>query len=427
MEKTTAQAVNQGFGAVPKGTDAWRVTGPNKMELVCEAIPMHLEDGMVEMQLLKCGICGSDLSYYHKGACCILGHEATARVSRVASDVTRLKVGDLVAVEPALPCGKCVECEDGRYHTCRQTRYMATPPQDGCLSRLFQWPAKWCHRIPEALHNRLRVATLAEPMAACLQAIALRKRCVPYRQGHREFECVLGGGSMAMGVIALRLAQSVENRLISAARSMEDVNFALKLFRHADANQHVVVVLESQSVAKLDAAHAKDPNIVVYTYDTLDTAVARHKVVELNADVVVQLATAKENAKTANVKVFQVARELAGHRISAAYECTGSEMILEAAIESRFLRGEGAMIGLGCHYGIQFDKASLRRDEVALMPVRRSKDKFPTVLDLLAKHADLFELLVGSTLTFEQTPQMNDKNAGTPTGTGGPKVLIELE
>jgi threonine dehydrogenase-like Zn-dependent dehydrogenase len=428
MEKTTAQqATNQGFGAVPKGTDAWRVTGPDTMELVCEVLPMQLEDGMVEMQLLKCGICGSDLSYYKKGACCILGHEATARVVRIASDVTRVKVGDLVAVEPALPCGKCVECEDGRYHTCRHTKYMATPPTDGCLSRLFQWPAKWCHRIPEALHNRLRVATLAEPLAACLQAIALRKRCVPYRQGHREFECVLGGGSMAMGVIALRQAQSTENRLISAARSMDDINFALKLFRTSQADGHVVVVLESGSVAKLDEAYTKDPNVVVLTYDALDTTVARQKVIDLHADVIVQLATTNENAKTANIKVLQVARELAGHRISAAYECTGSEMILEAAIESRFLRGEGAMIGLGCHYGIQFDKASLRRDEVALMPVRRSKDKFPTVLDILAKHADLFELLVGSTLTFEQTPKMNEKKAGTPTGTGGPKVLIELE
>jgi threonine dehydrogenase-like Zn-dependent dehydrogenase len=479
MEKTTA-TTNQGFGAVPKGTDAWRVTGPNKMELRCEALPMQLEPGMVEMQLLKCGICGSDQSYYAKGACCILGHEATARVVKVASDVTRVKVGELVAVEPARPCGKCVECEDGRYHTCRNTRYMATPPEDGCLAKLFQWPAQWCHRIPEALHSRLRVATLAEPLAACLQAIALRKRCVPYRQGHREFEAVLGGGSMAMGVIALRQAQSTENRLISAARSMADINFALKLFRHSDNAGHVVVVLETASLGALEDVYKNDANVHVYSRETIDVAAVKAQVEELGADIIVQLSSVPDapltevlsdarelaidvvstltgairnadkrndligqlrttvgklgtlltpgrNSKADNIKVFQLARELAGHRISAAYECTGSELILEAAIESRFLRGEGAMIGLGCHYGIQFDKASLRRDEVALMPVRRSKDKFPTVLDLIAKHADLFELLVGSTLTFEETPKMNEKRAGTPTGTGGPKVLIEVE
>jgi threonine dehydrogenase-like Zn-dependent dehydrogenase len=478
MEKTTA-STNQGFGIVPKGTDAWRVTGPHKMELRCETLPMNLESGMCEMQLLKCGICGSDLSYYHKGADCILGHEATARVVRVASDVTRLKAGDVVAVEPARPCGKCVECEDGRYHTCRNTRYMATPPEDGCLAKLFQWPAKWCHRVPDALQNRLRVATLAEPLAACLQAIALRKRCVPYRQGHREFEAVLGGGSMAMGVIALRQAQSTENRLISACRSMTDINFALKLLRHSDNGGHVVVVLEPGSLAQLEDRYVKDVNVHVFTTDS-DVATVKAKVDEVAADIVIQLSSAPDaplsevlsecrelaidavttltgairntekqgsligqlrttvgkigtlltpgrNAKAENIKRFQFARELAGHRISAAYECTGNELILEAAIDSRFLRGEGAMIGLGCHYGIQFDKASLRRDEVALMPVRRSKDKFPTVLDLLAKHADLFELLVGSTLTFEETPKMHEKRAGTPTGTGGPKVLIEVE
>lgn len=424
MELTTAQ---QGT-SVPNTTQGWRVTGSDKMELVCIPVPDQLAEGYVEMQLLKCGICGSDLNYYHKGDCCILGHEATARVVRVASDVTRLKAGDVVAVEPALPCGKCTECEDGRYHTCRQTRYMATPPQDGCLSRLFSWPAKWCHRVPEALQNRLRVATLAEPLAACLQAISLRKRVVPYRQGHREFEAVLGGGSMAMGVIAIRQAQSTDNRLISAARSTADINFALKLFRKSDPKGHVVVVLEPASRADLEETYATDPNVTVYTRDSIDVVAARAKVVEACSDIVVQLSSAPgTQAKSENVKIFQLARELAGHRISAAYECTGSEMILEAAIESRFLRGEGAMIGLGCHYGIQFDKASLRRDEVALVPVRRSKDKFPTVLDLLARHADLFELLVGNTLTFEQTPSMNQKRAGTPTGTGGPKVLIELE
>lgn len=128
-------------------TEGWRVTGTDLMELGPVILPAKLAEGMVEMQLLKCGICGSDLNYYHKGDKCILGHEATARVVRCAEDVSRLKPGDLVAVEPARPCGKCVECEDGRYHTCRQTRYMATPPEDGCLSRLFQWPAKWCHRI----------------------------------------------------------------------------------------------------------------------------------------------------------------------------------------------------------------------------------------------------------------------------------------
>lgn len=479
MEKT-AIAQNKGFGAGVKGTKAWRVVGPNQMELRCEALPMQLEPGMVEMKLLKCGICGSDLSYYHKGACCILGHEATARVVRVASDVTRVKTGDLVAVEPALPCGKCVECQDGRYHTCRDTRYMATPPQDGCLAELFQWPAQWCHKIPEALHDKLRVATLAEPLAACLQAIALRKRCVPYRKGQHEFEAILGGGSMAMGVIALRQAQSTDNRLISCARSMADINFALKLLRHSDKAGHVVVVLEAGSVVALEDVYKKDSHVHVYTREAIDTNAVKAEVEKLGADIIVQLSSAQDaplsevlndarelaidvvtsitgairnadkrnellaqvrstagklgtlltpgrNAKAENIKVFKLARELAGHRISAAYECTGSEMILEAAIESRFLRGEGAMIGLGCHYGIQFDKASLRRDEVALMPVRRSKDKFPTVLDLLAKHADLFELLVGSTLTFEEAPKMDEKRAGTPTGTGGPKVLIELE
>ena len=91
-----------------------------------------------------------------------------------------------------------------------------------------------------------------------------------------------------------------------------------------------------------------------------------------------------------------------------------------------FVRGEGCYVGLGCHYDIAFDKAMLRRDEASLMPVRRSKDKFPTVLDFLSRHPGLFEQLIGSVVKFENLPDIMKKRSGTPTGTGGPKMVVEF-
>jgi threonine dehydrogenase-like Zn-dependent dehydrogenase len=124
--------------------------------------------------------------------------------------------------------------------------------------------------------------------------------------------------------------------------------------------------------------------------------------------------------------VFHKARAACGERICAAYECTGQERVLEAAIESRFLRGESTFIGLGCHYQISFDKAALRRDECSLVPVRRSRDKFPTVLDFLGRHADLFDQLVGSIVKFDNLPEILTRRGGTATGSGGPKVVVEF-
>ncbi|GMF01773.1 unnamed protein product [[Candida] boidinii] len=59
-----------------------------------------------------CGICGSDVHFWKMGQIgelkvegkCILGHEACGDIVAVGEDVTRVKVGDRVAVEPQLPC-----------------------------------------------------------------------------------------------------------------------------------------------------------------------------------------------------------------------------------------------------------------------------------------------------------------------------------
>ena len=64
------------------------------------------------------GICGSDLHYYQDGGFgpvrirqpIILGHEFSGTVESIGSNVKNLKVGDLVAVNPSQPCGKCHYC-----------------------------------------------------------------------------------------------------------------------------------------------------------------------------------------------------------------------------------------------------------------------------------------------------------------------------
>ena len=57
------------------------------------------------------GICGSDVHYYTHGkighfvvnAPMVLGHEASGTVIETGSDVTHLKIGDRVCMEPGIP------------------------------------------------------------------------------------------------------------------------------------------------------------------------------------------------------------------------------------------------------------------------------------------------------------------------------------
>lgn len=70
-------------------------------------------------------ICGSDPAIIAKGwqshpplGEFTPGHEFTGTVVAVAPDVTEVKVGDRIAVEPHKGCGRCVNCLRGLYTTC---------------------------------------------------------------------------------------------------------------------------------------------------------------------------------------------------------------------------------------------------------------------------------------------------------------------
>lgn len=80
-----------------------------------------------------CGICGTDLHEYAFGPIVIptephpltaasapqvLGHEFSAEVVDVGSDVTAAKVGDRVSVMPLVTCGNCYYCRRGLNHLC---------------------------------------------------------------------------------------------------------------------------------------------------------------------------------------------------------------------------------------------------------------------------------------------------------------------
>src|SRR5438445_10602730 len=74
--------------------------------------------GEVLVRVRNCGICGSDLHWYHDEmmipAVCP-GHEIAGEVAEVGTGVTSLKAGDSVALEGIASCGRCRYCLTGEY------------------------------------------------------------------------------------------------------------------------------------------------------------------------------------------------------------------------------------------------------------------------------------------------------------------------
>lgn len=151
--------------------------GLNNMIIKDIPIP-EITDTQVLVKIEYVGICGSDIHYFHNGRCgdfmvnpnedFMLGHECAGIITQVGKNVTSLKVGDKVALEPGIPCGQCEFCKSGRYNLCPDVHFLATPPVQGCYENYIAFPSNMCFKLPN--HLSTRDGALVEPLAVGIHA-----------------------------------------------------------------------------------------------------------------------------------------------------------------------------------------------------------------------------------------------------------------
>lgn len=135
--------------------------------------------GQVLVKLAAGGVCGSDLHYYNHGGFgairlkepMILGHEVAGEIVELGAGVVDLAVGDLVAVSPSRPCGKCTYCLQGLPNHCLHMRFygsaMPFPHIQGAFSELLVADASQCVRATGLSAGE---AAMAEPLSVALHA-----------------------------------------------------------------------------------------------------------------------------------------------------------------------------------------------------------------------------------------------------------------
>lgn len=151
------------------------MNGIGKMGFEERDIPEPKADEVL-VKLEYVGICGSDLHYYETGAIgdyvvkppFVLGHEPGGTVVEVGKNVTHLKVGDRVALEPGKTCGHCEFCKQGKYNLCPEVVFFATPPVDGVFQEYVAHEADLCFKLPENVSTL--EGALIEPLAVGFHA-----------------------------------------------------------------------------------------------------------------------------------------------------------------------------------------------------------------------------------------------------------------
>lgn len=126
----------------------------------------------VLIKVSDAGICGSDLHRYN----CdwklekpmTLGHEASGTVFLSGKNVSHLKEGDMVVIEPIIPCLKCKFCLRGQYHLCPNLKIIPLH-MPGTFSEYVVFASEFCHLLPG--NYDMELAALAEPLAVALHAV----------------------------------------------------------------------------------------------------------------------------------------------------------------------------------------------------------------------------------------------------------------
>lgn len=130
--------------------------------------------GYAVVKILKCGICGSDVTAYRgvnptmKYPVNGLGHEGVGIIQEVGENDKGLKAGDRVTLEPYIPCNKCHMCKQGRFNNCTDIRVCGVH-KDGMMSELFLQPVNQTYKIPDEMS--FEHAVLVEPLTIGLHAI----------------------------------------------------------------------------------------------------------------------------------------------------------------------------------------------------------------------------------------------------------------
>lgn len=220
-----------------------------------EELPLPADD-WVKLDVLKAGICGSDIGNLTFKASpamepfgsfpAVLGHEVLARVTEVGSAVRTVEPGQRVAIDPLISCTvrgfggglHCPSCVSGFHATCeRAGEEGETVIGDHRLGRGLTMgyqtdlPGGWGERmvahesqlfpIDDSMSEQTGV--LMEPLAVGMHA-ALQSR--PFPDGP---VLVIGSGPIALGVVWAVRAAGFKGELISQIKRGHEAEIARSL------------------------------------------------------------------------------------------------------------------------------------------------------------------------------------------------------
>ena len=140
---------------------------------VVDTEPGPLEPGWVRLRVEACGICGSDLHFWHRHIRPVLGtspgHELAGTIVDGPGDLADVRY----AVSPNVTCGTCDFCRAGRTNLCGRGGPGLGLGRHGGLAELIDAPLANLAPIPDGVDAV--TASLTEPLAVAVRGVGLAR------------------------------------------------------------------------------------------------------------------------------------------------------------------------------------------------------------------------------------------------------------
>lgn len=179
------------------------------------------KEGEVLIRVRAVGLCGSDLHWFAEGGIgdasltqpMVLGHEFAGEVIEGA------RRGEIVAVDPAIPCGRCEFCQEGNPNFCENLIFAGHGPNDGALREKIAWPLENLYSLPEK--TSVIEGAMLEPLGVAIHALDLSHMRMGMSVG------VFGCGPIGlliiqlarlMGASQILATEKLDHRMEAAAR-----------------------------------------------------------------------------------------------------------------------------------------------------------------------------------------------------------------
>ena len=200
----------------------WHGRGDVRVEEVDDPGPPPA--GWMRLQVLACGICGTDVEEYVAGPTVVptqpnrltgvsspivLGHETVGIVTEVGDGVA-VPVGTYVAVEGTVSCGSCLWCRTGSVNLCADVAWLGLRGHGG-LAEAMLAPAASCVAFEPAADATLMA--LSEPLSVAVRAL---------RRAGLEGGATVGVvGCGTVGLLAVQVARAAGASYVVAVEPHE--------------------------------------------------------------------------------------------------------------------------------------------------------------------------------------------------------------